>query len=405
MALTDVASRVPFGLEDRRRWMELDFPQAEYERRVVRIQELMGRDGLDAMILYGGTTSESNVRYVSGFASFWGDSLVLVPARGAPVLTTNAIFHGEPMHSNIQSTWLEDIRPLLNRHSTATPLSIVDVARGVLSDWGAGAGRIGIADVRDVTALVDHELREKLAPAELVDASDAIRRMRCIKSPAEIEMMRRLGVATSAGMDAGLDAVRPGVSESDIAAEVHAACIRAGVERMLPAGCFAIAGQRSFMKNVWPRHDKLVQPDELVVVDIGARLGGYQADMSRNIVAGTPTDEVRRMLEACLEAEEVGLAATRPGVTVSSVLDAMKAVIRRHGFAEWDWTTGHGAGMDILEEPFFGPDSQDVLEPGMTFYIEPMIVPTHVGTICIEDIVLVTETGCEELTTTRKRTW
>lgn len=71
MALTDVASRVPFGLEDRRRWMELDFPQAEYERRVVRIQELMGRDGLDAMILYGGTTSESNVRYVSGFTSFW----------------------------------------------------------------------------------------------------------------------------------------------------------------------------------------------------------------------------------------------------------------------------------------------------------------------------------------------
>ena len=139
MALTDVASRVPFGLEDRRPWMELDFPQAEYERRVARIQELMGRDGLDAMILYGGTTSESNVRYVSGFTSFWGDSLVLVPARGAPVLTTNAIFHGEPMHSNIQSTWLEDIRPLLNRHSTANPLSIVDVAHGVLSDWGVAA--------------------------------------------------------------------------------------------------------------------------------------------------------------------------------------------------------------------------------------------------------------------------
>jgi Xaa-Pro aminopeptidase len=61
--------------------------------------------------------------------------------------------------------------------------------------------------------------------------------------------------------------------------------------------------------------------------------------------------------------------------------------------------------MDILEEPFFGPDSQVLFEAGMTFYIEPMIVPTHVGTICIEDIVLVAETGCEELTTSRKRTW
>jgi Xaa-Pro aminopeptidase len=127
--------------------------------------------------------------------------------------------------------------------------------------------------------------------------------------------------------------------------------------------------------------------------------------MSRNIVAGTPSDEVRRLLEACLEAEEVGLRETRPGMTVSSLLNAMKRVIDEHGFAEWDWTTGHGAGMDILEEPFFGPDSQVLLEPGMTFYIEPMIVPTHIGTICIEDIVLVTETGCEELTTSEKRTW
>jgi Xaa-Pro aminopeptidase len=403
--LTDVASRVPFAWEDRLPWLELDFPIEEFEDRVGRIQRTIADEGLDALIVYGGTGSESNVRYISGFASFWGDNLVLVPATGAPILITNAIFHGEPMHSNIQTTWLEDVRPLLNPHSTSNPLSLVDLAAAALEEWGVGGGRFGIADTRDVPARVDHELREKLAGAEVVDSSAWLRRLRSIKSPAEIEMMRRLGAATSAGMDAGLDAVRPGVTESEIAAAVHAACIEAGVERMLPAGCFAIAGQRSFMKNVWPRPDKKVERDELVVVDIGARLGGYQSDMSRNIVAGEPSDEVRRLLEACLEAEEVGLSETKPGVTVSSVLNAMKGVIAEHGFAEWDWTTGHGAGMDILEEPFFGPDSQVLFEAGMTFYIEPMIVPTHVGTICIEDIVLVTETGCEELTTSRKRTW
>jgi Xaa-Pro aminopeptidase len=83
----------------------------------------------------------------------------------------------------------------------------------------------------------------------------------------------------------------------------------------------------------------------------------------------------------------------------------MKAVIADYGFSEWDWTTGHGAGMDFLEEPYFGADSEVLFEPGMTFYIEPMIVPTHIGTICIEDIVLVTEEGCEELTSSVKRTW
>ena len=360
---------------------------------------------MDALIVYGGQVSENNVRYVSGFWSFWGDSLVLVPRTGAPILLTNAIFHGEPMHSNIQTTWLEDVRPVLNRHSTANPVSLVDLAADALGDWGVLPGRLGVADTRDVPARIDHELREKLRGAEFVDVSDTIRHLRGIKSPAEIDMMRRLGAASTAGMDAGLAAVRPGVSESEIAAIVHAACIEAGMERMIPSGCMALSGQRSFMKNVWPRTDKFVQQDELVVIDIGGRFGGYQTDMSRNIVAGKPSAEIERMLEACLEAEEAGLRATKPGVTVSSMLNEMKAVIARHGFTEWDWTTGHGAGMDFLEEPYFGADSQVLFEPGMTFYIEPMIVPTHIGTICIEDIVLVTEDGCEELTTSVKRTW
>jgi Xaa-Pro aminopeptidase len=405
MTPSDLASRVPFAWEDRKPWLELDFPIAEFEARVARIQQSLVQDELDALIVYGGQVSENNIRYVSGFWSFWGDSLVLVARTGAPILITNAIFHGEPMHSNIQTTWLRDVRPVLNRHSTATPVSLVDLAAEALSDWDVLPGRLGVADTRDVPARIDHELRQKLPGCEFIDMSNALRRMRGIKSAAEIGMMRRLGAASTAGMDAGLAAVRPGVSESEIAAVVHAECIRAGMERMIPSGCMALSGRRSFMKNVWPRTDKLIEQDELVVIDIGGRYGGYQTDFSRNIVAGKPTAEVERLLEACLEAEEAGLRATKPGVTVSSMLNAMKRVIADHGFAEWDWTTGHGAGMDFLEEPYFGADSEVLFEPGMTFYIEPMIVPTHIGTICIEDIVLVTEDGCEELTTSVKRTW
>ena len=80
--LTDVASRVPFSWEDRQPWLELDFPVAEFEARLGRIQAAMAADGLDALLVYSGQSSESNVRYVSGFASFWGDSLVVVPGQG-----------------------------------------------------------------------------------------------------------------------------------------------------------------------------------------------------------------------------------------------------------------------------------------------------------------------------------
>jgi Xaa-Pro aminopeptidase len=104
------------------------------------------------------------------------------------------------------------------------------------------------------------------------------------------------------------------------------------------------------------------------------------------------------LLEACLEAQQVGLELIKPGARAMAVVDGMKEVVARYGFADWDWTTGHGFGMDIAEEPFFFPSSTTVLEPGMSFYIEPMIIPTHMGTACIEDMVLVTDTGYEELT-------
>ena len=404
-AVSDLASRVPFAWEDRLPWLELDFPIAEFEARVARLQQALEADGLDALILYGGQVSENNIRYVSGFWSFWGDSLVLVARTGAPILLTNAIFHGEPMHSNIQTTWLRDVRPVLNRHSTATPVSLVDLARGRAQRLGrpAGAAR--------------HRRHARRPRPHRPRAAAEARRLRVRRHvrhhPPHARHQERRRDRDDAEARRGHHG-RHGRRSRRRAAGCERERDRGGRPRRVhggghgaddPVRCMAIAGQRSFMKNVWPRTDRFVHEDELVVIDIGGRLGGYQTDMSRNIVAGTPSGEVERMLEACLEAQEAGLAATRPGVTVSSMLNAMKRVIADHGFSEWDWTTGHGAGMDFLEEPYFGADSEVLFEPGMTFYIEPMIVPTHIGTICIEDIVLVTEDGCEELTSSVKRTW
>jgi Xaa-Pro aminopeptidase/Xaa-Pro dipeptidase len=255
-----------------------------------------------------------------------------------------------------------------------------------------------------IPAKVGEDIRKQWPHATIVDGLDILLRMRRIKTPAEIAVIRKLADATSVGMNAGLAAVKAGATESEVAAAVHAGCVAAGAERMV-YGCLASAGPRSFMKNIFPRPDKAILQDELVVIDIGAKLGGYQSDMSRNAVAGRPTDEVRRLLEACVEAEEVGLEATRPGVPVVSVVTAMKEVIAGHGFAEWDWTTGHGFGLDLVEEPHFYPTNTALLEPDMCFYIEPMIVPTSVGTVCFEDMVLVTEGGGEQLTSSPKRVW
>jgi Xaa-Pro aminopeptidase len=403
-AASDVAARVPFGWEDRAAVLELDFPIEEFQRRIGAVQAQLIAAGLDALVAWGGAGAESDVRYLSGFGSWWGDTLVVVLRSGEPTLITNAIFHGEPMHSNVQTTWIKDVRPLLNPQSTGHARDIADLAADVLHEHGASAGKIAITPGKRVPGRVERALADRLPAAQFVDGTAATAAIRKIKSGTEIELLRRLGRATTAGMDAGLAAVRAGVTEAGIAGAVHGACIAAGAERM-DFGCFPIGGPRSFMKNVFPRVDKRIEQDELVVIDIGAKLGGYQSDMSRNIVAGEPSAELVRLLDTCLEAQEAGLATTGPGVPIAAVLDAMTRVIVGHGYAEWEWSTGHGFGLDIVEEPIFFPGNQALLEPGMCFFIEPMIVPTEVGTICIEDMVLVTEDGCEELTLSPKRTW
>ncbi len=97
--------------------------------------------------------------------------------------------------------------------------------------------------------------------------------------------------------------------------------------------------------------------------------------------------------------------ATKPGATVNEIVKAMNEVIAAGGWAEWDWSTGHGFGLDLAEAPFFIPQNEEPLEAGMCFYLEPMIVPTDLGTACPEDMILVTENGCEQLTTTPLRNW
>ncbi len=402
--VTDVHARVPYAWEDREPVLELDFPVTEFERRLHAVQQALAECGAGALAVYGAASQESNVRYLSGFGSWWGDALVMVPRNGDPVLITNSVFHGEPMHSNLQTTWIRDLRPLLNPHSTGMPKSVIEAGKDVLAEWGLCTGTVAFVDLDQIPVRISRDLAAFWPQVDLQDGASILAGLRRIKSAAELELLRRLGRIASAGMDAGIAAVRPGVTESEVAAAVHAGCIAAGAERM-GYGVLVSAGRRSHMKNIFPLPDKRIREDELVVIDIGCQLGGYRSDMSRNAVAGTPSAELRRLLEACLDAEDAGLRHTRPGVPVVSVVAVMNDVIRRHGWEAWDWSTGHGFGLDAVEEPFFHPTNTALLERGMCFYIEPMIVPPTIGTICFEDMVVVSAEGCEVVTTSQRRVW
>lgn len=401
---TDVEGRWPFDWESRKNVLELDFPEPEYETRIDKVLAAMQAARLNTLVVYGGPHNDANVRYLTGWQSAFGDSFAVLSTRRSPIVVSNSIFHGEPMHSNLQTCWVRDFRPLMAYGTVLHQRSIVAQVVAAVRETGADETRIGFAGGRRIPAPLDRELRERLPRSELADATGILAQARRIKSAREIEVIRELAAATTAGMEAALEAAVPGGTESALSALAQQAMAARGCE-LSPFGPKCQAGVRSAMKNVFPLPGKIIQDGDLVSIDIQGQMKGYISDHARSTVAGKATPQQVRLLEACAEAEDAGIRATGPGVLVKEILEAMSSTVRRWGFEDWDWSCGHGFGLELVEEPFIVPDNPVPLEVGQTFFIEPMIVPTHMGCSCFEDMILVTENGAERLTSSRVRTW
>ena len=398
--------RIPFDWEERKNWLELPMPVAEFEGRIARLQAAMGRERLDALVVYGGLNDQHNVRYLTNFKTWWGDAIAVVPAAGEPILVTNSIFHGEPMHSNVQTVWLRDLRITPHPHSTKDPKNVADMAADVLREKGVAAGTIGLVGHLTIPAYLDRQLAQRLGAATVKPATHLLKALRKNKSAEEVRILREAARIATAGFMAALDAVRVGVTEAELAGAAARACLAEGAED-LNYGIMCSAGSRSCLKNVYPIR-KPLREGELFVIDVGIKYHGYQTDLSRNKVVGEPDPLVRRMLDCCLEQHLAVIEAIGPGVPIFELQKIMLGVAQKWDLVEYDYTTvafGHGYGLDIVEEPYLYWGNTQKLEVGMTFYVEPMVIKHGLGTVCLEDMVVVTENGCEQLSHAMRKTW
>src|SRR5438046_666659 len=185
---------VPYAWEDRLPWLDLAFPIEEYQARVRRVRELMAREGLDCLLAFGGGADRSNVRYLSNFEPSHGDNVVVVPAEGELMLSTNWLMHGEPMHTSIWTTWIRDVRPGERPGMARDAETSVEgqVAERV-QEGGLARGRIGLAGLDAASAAFVPRLQALLPEATWVPADRLLLEVRSIKSPAEIEVMREAG--------------------------------------------------------------------------------------------------------------------------------------------------------------------------------------------------------------------
>jgi Xaa-Pro dipeptidase len=398
--------RVSYSLEDRLPWMNLPFEISEYHQRIERLRRLMAQDQIDVLVVVGNRADNSNIRYLSNFEDFYGgDSIVVVPIQGDLGFTTNAIMHGEPMHSGIQDCWIEKARCAAAPRTVtgnADAVSIFDHVEDFINESRTGNGTIGIVGEFNVATL-EAFLTDRFPNAKFKRVPAILQKMRAIKSLAEIEVMRKACHLADVGLQAAMEAVRPGVSEFDLSGEANHAMFKAGSEH--PAFAIAVAaGARSGFKHVAPTGYKVKQGD-MVYVDLGGRYMGYYSDCSRQRVCGDPTDEQVRFMEAQITIVEEVTKAARPGAVIADLAEIGIQVARDAGYEKYLYFRGHGIGCATHDPPSFAPGNPNKLEENMVFCFEPMLVRKEFGTACWEDIWWVTPNGLENLNKCSYRWW
>jgi Xaa-Pro aminopeptidase len=324
----------------------------------------------------------ANVRYLLGFSP--------MPDERACMLL-------------ITGTGVAMLMPSLNAEQAAAQAPELELVRWS-DDVGAETAlhqsleRVGARDVGLVAAdpemRADHLLllQAALPEARTVSAAGVIGPLREAKSSEELALLQRSADAADAAMRAAFTALAPGVTEMAVLDALNRAFVEAGATPQ-----FGIVGGGP--NSAFPHHHTGGRPLEAgqpVVIDIGAYLGGYVSDITRMGFVGEPTERYREIHAIVEAACAAGLAAAKPGATCAAVDAAARGVIEDAGYGEYFvHRTGHGLGLSVHEPPWIMRGNEARLAPGVVHSVEPGIyLPGEFG-VRLEEIVHITETGCE----------
>lgn len=325
-----------------------------------------------------------NIRYLSGFT---GDNALLLVTPDSQTLFTDPRF-------TIQASEECKCTIKIPPRGPVDPYAVEAIKRKKLKRIGFEASRITYDVYRRLKAALP-------LGATLKPLGPVIETLRMIKTKEEIARIRQSVLTNSQAFEKTVQSIRPGVSESAIAAELEFQMRRLGAEK--PAfETIVAAGPRSALPHARPGSQK-VGVNELLLIDMGACQDGYMSDMTRVVFFGRPHRRAQTIYNAVKKAQQAAISSVREGVTADSVDRAARQVLQSEGLGkEFVHSTGHGLGLEIHEPPRIGHRDKTKLQAGMAITIEPGAYIRDFGGVRIEDTVLVTKNGCEILTPTSK---
>lgn len=352
---------------------------AEHAARIAKVQGLMDRRGVAALLVESGTTLE----YYTGIR--WHRSerttAALIPVRGDVVVVT-PYFEAPSIREMLAVP--ADVRPWKEDES---PFALLGSA---LQAHIRGGAPLAVEETTRFFVLDRLPHKPRIVPGgPLVDAC------RMFKSPAELALMQAANDVTLAALRHVHGRVRPGMSSADIAALMEAATTRLGGESEF---ALVLLNEASAFPH-GSRSAQSVRDGSVILIDAGCSVHGYQSDISRTFVHGEPTRRQRELWDTVRHGQQVALDAARPGVACGAIDRAVREDYERRG-----WTldyglpglshrTGHGIGMDGHEPPYLVRSDATPLAAGMCFSDEPgLYVPGEFG-VRLEDCWTMTGTG------------
>ena len=325
--------------------------------------------------------------YLTGFSS--SDGVLLVTEEGGDLYLDSRYF---------EMACLRKEKGLLPEKLNVFPYRFAEDFKALTEK---GAFHSVFFEDLEMTVREFETLERRFPKASFVPLGSRLEKMRVVKTPEEISRIRASQSLAEKAYEYILPRLEVGRSEREIAAEIEYFMKRNGAEG--PSfSTICVSGTRSSLPHGKPT-DALLEKGVFITMDFGCVLDGYASDMTRTVALGKASEKMRRVYDTVLKAQEAALSSVRGGVLGKTVDEAARAVIRDAGFGEYfGHSTGHGLGLRVHESPSFAPRSEEVIPAGAVLSVEPGIyLPGEFG-VRIEDLVVVTEKGMENLNSSSK---
>ena len=344
-----------------------------------QLVERLPEYNLDAMLL----VSEPGERYAVGFQ---GEGCVLVTRNGTHYSTDGRYIEA----ARRQVAGAEVV--LISREHSHLALARAYIQAHGLKRVGFESGAVSVSW---------YQRWQRELNCELIPAQDLLDGLRASKDREELDAMLQAQKMTDEAFGEILNYIRPGLTEQEVAARLVYELLRRGA-RKVSFDPIVAAGANGSMPHAVPG-ETVIQPGMFVTMDFGCIYDGYCSDMTRTVAVGRPTEEMERVYETVLAAQKAGIAAARAGISGQALDQAAREVIADAGYGDYfTHSFGHSLGLEIHESPNASPSETRLLPAGTVISAEPGIyLPGRFG-VRIEDVLVLREDGCQDITQSPK---